>query len=126
MLRGTLARPDAQHAQYGDSEYLETQASDDPARSMMNRLYDRVGQFDHLRSHHLFAFSDRPDHTTNSLYRERKIPILLMEQRIGTSKKLGEAVDRRGPARIRRAADRDHGPDRSRAAESIPPVLPGK
>ena len=30
-----------------------------------------------------------PDGTTNALYRERKIPVLLMEQRIATGKKLG-------------------------------------
>jgi hypothetical protein len=30
-----------------------------------------------------------PDGTTNALFRERKIPVLLMEQRIGTGKKLG-------------------------------------
>ena len=34
-------------------------------------------------------FNDAPANTTNWLWKERRVPVLLMEQRIGTCPKLG-------------------------------------
>src|SRR5271157_1977259 len=38
------------------------------------------------------AAADQVDHSASSLYRQRGIPVVLMEQRIGTSKKLGRRL----------------------------------
>jgi Zinc carboxypeptidase/Cytosolic carboxypeptidase N-terminal domain len=73
-------------------EYLETQASDDHARSLMNRFFTALVSSTTFDPSQPLRVSDQPDHTANSLYRERKIPVMLMEQRIGTSKKLGRRL----------------------------------
>ena len=107
------------------AEYLESQASDDRARSMMSRFYaDLVGSTTFDPSTPL-RFSDRPDHTTNSLYRERKIPVLLMEQRIGTSKKLRRRLTVEDRLEFGGRLIAIMGQTVIRAAATIPPVLPG-
>jgi hypothetical protein len=73
-------------------EYLETQASDATSRLGVNRLFENLvasSSFDPVGGP---RFSDHPDHSANSLYRQREIPVVLMEQRIGTSKKLGRRL----------------------------------
>jgi hypothetical protein len=39
--------------------------------------------------------NDRPGNTTNALWNERKVPVLLLEQRISTSRKLGAGQSRK-------------------------------
>ena len=61
-------------------------------RAMMHRLFDRLvatTSFDPSRPK-LTLFSAGPGNSTNSIWREARIPMLLMEQRIGPSeRKLG-------------------------------------
>jgi hypothetical protein len=71
------------------AEYIDTQAADAATRSLMSRFFDMLVASTTFDPGRPLRFADRPDHTTNSLYRERKIPVMLMEQRISMSKKLG-------------------------------------
>ena len=69
-------------------EYLETQAEDEPTLGMMRKLSENLvakTSFDPTKE---IRPGVRPDHTTTSLYQERRIPVLTMEQRIGTNRKL--------------------------------------
>ena len=70
-------------------EFLDTEASDELTLRLMRR-FDRLlaekTTFD--RSTPLAVYRLAPD-DTNSLYGQARIPVLLMEQRISTSKKLG-------------------------------------
>jgi hypothetical protein len=71
------------------NEYLETQAGPGPAQTLMQRLFERLTaatSFD--PSAERLRTSSQPAGTTNSLFTERGIPVVLMEQRIGFSKKL--------------------------------------
>jgi hypothetical protein len=74
------------------AEYLETQVNDLDLRDLMSRFFAELVATTTFDPSQPLRFTEQPDHTTNSLYRERKIPVLLMEQRIGTSKKLGRRV----------------------------------
>jgi hypothetical protein len=71
------------------AEYLETQANDDASQAKL-RQFSGV-----LRAETTFdpsrepTVSSSPSDTTNSLWTERQVPAMLMEQRIGTSRKLG-------------------------------------
>ncbi|MGV3724710.1 MAG: M14-type cytosolic carboxypeptidase [Actinomycetota bacterium] len=70
------------------AEYIDTLADDPASRALVERflkgLVDRT-TFDPSRPPSFGAGAG----TTNSVYAERKIPAVLMELRIGTSKKLG-------------------------------------
>ncbi|MBI3878666.1 MAG: hypothetical protein HY301_01195 [Verrucomicrobia bacterium] len=71
------------------TEYVDTFADDDASQAMMQRLYTNLVKktsFDPARK---LGINKNPSNTTNSLYTERKVPVLLMEQRTGRSKKLG-------------------------------------
>ena len=71
------------------TEYVDTFADDDASQAMMQRLYTNLvakTSFDPSRK---LGIGKNPSNTTNSLYTERKVPVLLMEQRTGPSKKLG-------------------------------------
>ena len=71
------------------AEYLDTEAHDESTLKLMRRFDQLLVQktsFDPSRN--LMVAKMAPD-DTNSLYREAKVPVLLMEQRITTSKKLG-------------------------------------
>jgi hypothetical protein len=73
------------------NEYLETLADDPRSRAVMGRFLKQLSEattFDPGPGQ-LLRVGSRPDHSTNSLHTERMIPVMLMEQRIGTSKKLG-------------------------------------
>lgn len=75
------------------SEYLESQATDDRERALMSRFSDELvasTSFDPSAKLRLAAAND---HTTNVLYQERKIPVLLMEQRIATNRKLNRHLN---------------------------------
>ncbi len=76
------------------NEYLETMADDEPQQAMMHRLFaELVTQttFDPSRPK-LTIFSPGPGNTTNSIWREARVPMMLLEQRIGPSRKLGRIV----------------------------------
>lgn len=71
------------------AEYLDTQADHEPTQKLMERFYDALvarTRFDPSRK---LRFNDGPANTTNWLWKERRVPVMLMEQRIGTSQKLG-------------------------------------
>jgi hypothetical protein len=69
------------------NEYVETQAQGDSARALISRFFDELSTTTFDPSGPL-RFAAQADHTTNSLYAERKIPVLLMEQRITSNRKL--------------------------------------
>jgi hypothetical protein len=71
------------------AEYIDTQADDESTQKMMQRFFDMLvakTSFDPSRK---LRFNDAPGNTTNCLWKERRVPVLLMEQRIGSSSKLG-------------------------------------
>ena len=70
-------------------EYLDTQSDDEPTQQLMQRFYDALVAKTSFDPNQKFRVSDKPGNTTNFLWNERKVPVLLMEQRIGTSQKLG-------------------------------------
>jgi hypothetical protein len=79
------------------SEYLETQADDEPTKKFLQRFFDTLVARTTFDPGQKLRFNDKPVNTTNVLWNERRVPVLLMEQRIGTGKKLGHrpAVDDR-------------------------------
>ena len=56
---------------------------------MMRRLFDTLAAKTSFDPSQKLNLKDKPGDTTNWLWNERKVPVLLMEQRISTSKKLG-------------------------------------
>ncbi|MEO8429005.1 MAG: M14-type cytosolic carboxypeptidase [Verrucomicrobiota bacterium] len=70
-------------------EYLDTQSDDEPTQQLMQRFYDALVAKTTFDPNQKFRVSDKPGNTTNFLWKERKVPVLVMEQRIGTSMKLG-------------------------------------
>jgi hypothetical protein len=74
------------------NEYLETQAGDALSRMRVNRLFEQLVANSSFDPAGRPRFNDQPDHSANSLYRQRGIPVVLMEQRIGMSKKLGRRL----------------------------------
>jgi len=74
------------------AEYLETQASDASSRRRINRFFEELAASTSFDPVDRLRFDNRTDHATNSLYRQRGIPVVLMEQHIGTSKKLGRRL----------------------------------
>ena len=72
------------------AEYLQTEADDPAVQARMQLLLDKLiaeTSFDPTSAK--VRIGDNPRNTTNVLYKERKIPIVLMEQRISAGKKLG-------------------------------------
>jgi len=71
-------------------EYVATQAVDEQSLTKMNVIYDRLlaaTSFDPSAPQKLRT-SERASGNTNWLYQEARIPVMLMEQRIGFSTKL--------------------------------------
>jgi len=71
-------------------EYVATQADDERSLARMNAMYDRLlaaTSFDPSPPQKLRT-AERPSGNTNWLYQEDRIPVMLMEQRIGFSTKL--------------------------------------
>jgi hypothetical protein len=71
------------------SEYLETFANEEAALKPMRKLYDLLVErstFDPVRK---VETRTLPPDTTNSLWTDHKVPVMLMEQRISAGKKLG-------------------------------------
>jgi hypothetical protein len=72
------------------AEYLQTQADDPATRALMQVFHETlVAETTFDPTGPTVRVGATPDGTTNALFRERKIPVLLMEQRISTGKKLG-------------------------------------
>jgi hypothetical protein len=71
-------------------EYIDTMADDAAILKPMQRVYDLLVEHSSFDpSSKLVVTHKTPADTTNSLFIEHQIPAMLMEQRIGTSKKLG-------------------------------------
>jgi len=70
-------------------EYLATQCDDEAVQKMMQRFFDLLVEKTSFDPSQKFRVNDQPADTTNWLWKERKVPVLLMEQRIATSQKLG-------------------------------------
>ena len=71
------------------TEYMATQVAAEPAQKLMQRFYDALVAKTSFDPNQQLRFNDTPANTTNCLWKERRVPVLLMEQRIGTSLKLG-------------------------------------
>jgi hypothetical protein len=70
------------------NEYIETMADVDPQQARYHRLFDQLvatTTFDPSRPKLTIFAGTGPGNTTNSIWREAKVPMALMEQRIGPS-----------------------------------------
>ena len=74
------------------TEFLETQADDPSVLALMRRLDDTLTARTTFDPSHPLAVNAKPISDTNSLWRQRKVPVLLMEQRISASPKLGRRL----------------------------------
>jgi hypothetical protein len=70
-------------------EHLDTQADDAETLKMMQRFFDALAEKTSFDPSQKLNVKKQPGNTTNVLWNERKVPVLLMEQRISTSRKLG-------------------------------------
>ena len=71
------------------AEYLDTMVDDAAGQAKLQRLFTRLvaeTSFDPSRK---LGIVTAPGNTTNVLWKERRVPIALMEQRVGPSAKLG-------------------------------------
>jgi hypothetical protein len=71
------------------AEYLETHAKQERALASIRRLSEQLVNQTTFHPSRELAVRDEPTTTANALSREYGVPVVLMEQRIGTSKKLG-------------------------------------
>ncbi|MBI4326410.1 MAG: hypothetical protein HY674_14270 [Chloroflexi bacterium] len=71
------------------AEFMDTQADDEPVLALFRRFEAILMEKTSFDPTQRLAVRNAPGNTTNSLYEERRIPVLLMEQRIGFSQKLG-------------------------------------
>ena len=78
------------------NEYVETMVDTEPQQAMMQRLFRALvttTTFDPSGPARLRIFAGTgPANTTSSIWREAQIPMALMEQRIGPSKKAGHII----------------------------------
>jgi hypothetical protein len=70
-------------------EHLDTQVDDVATQKLMQRFYDALAARTTFDPSQQLRINDKPGNTTNALWNERKVPVLLLEQRISTSRKLG-------------------------------------
>jgi hypothetical protein len=70
-------------------EHLDTQVDDEGTQKMMQRFYDALAARTTFDPSQKLRINNKPGNTTNALWKERKVPVLLLEQRIGMSRKLG-------------------------------------
>ncbi|KAF0176981.1 MAG: peptidase M14 carboxypeptidase A [Limisphaerales bacterium] len=71
------------------AEYLDTMVDDEPGQARLQRLFAKLvadTSFDPSRK---LGIVLTPTNTTNVLWKERRVPVALMEQRVGPSAKLG-------------------------------------
>lgn len=77
------------------NEYVETMADTDPQQARFHRLFERLvatTTFDPSRPKLTIFAGSGPANSTNSLWREARVPVALMEQRIGPSRKAGRIM----------------------------------
>ena len=74
------------------AEYMDTQAADAVTQQLMQRFFDALNQKTSFDPSRKFGVNASPGDTTNSLWEDRRIPVMLMEQRIGLSRKLGRRL----------------------------------
>lgn len=77
------------------AEYVETPVQEASERVVMNRFFEALSSTTSFDPSAKLRFAAADDHTTNSLYRQRKIPVALMEQRIGVNRKLNRRLTER-------------------------------
>ena len=74
------------------NEYLDTMVDAEPQHSMLHRFFDLAVQrtsFDPSRPKLTVSLAGSgPGNTTNVIWREAQVPMMLLEQRIGPSRKL--------------------------------------
>ncbi|HSI33322.1 MAG: M14-type cytosolic carboxypeptidase [Phycisphaerae bacterium] len=70
-------------------EYVSTFAEDADVLKRMRRFEDLLVERTSYDPSHRLTVGKVPGNTTNALWTEAKVPVMLMEQRIGPSKKLG-------------------------------------
>jgi hypothetical protein len=71
------------------TEFLDTHCDDDAMLKRMTVLYDNLVEKSSFDPSRKLGVGGTVATDTNSLWHERRVPVLLMEQRIGFSKKLG-------------------------------------
>jgi hypothetical protein len=69
-------------------EWMGTQVDDPPTLERLQRLFHRLSKETTFDPHRL-TVSVSPGNSTNVLWKEKRIPVALTEQRIGPSQKLG-------------------------------------
>jgi murein tripeptide amidase MpaA len=77
------------------NEYVDTMVDAEPQQAMFHRLFERLvaeTAFDPSRPKLSIFAGSGPGNTTNSIWREARVPIALMEQRIGPSRKAGRIL----------------------------------
>ena len=74
------------------TEFLETQADDPAVLALMRRLHDTLAARTTFDPSSPLGVNTKPISDTNSLWRQRKVPVVLMEQRISASPKLGRRL----------------------------------
>jgi murein tripeptide amidase MpaA len=77
------------------NEYIETMADAEPYQARYHRLFDRLVStttFDPSNPKLRIFAGSGPANTTNSIWREAKVPMALVEQRIGPSRKHGRIM----------------------------------
>jgi hypothetical protein len=72
------------------NDHVTTMVDDAAKKEMMNRLFDHLSQETSFDPSHKLAFANSGG-STNSLWKEKKVPVMLMEQRISPGAKLGHA-----------------------------------
>ena len=70
------------------TEYLDTMADDDAIHKRLRRFTDTLAATTSFDPSRPLSIATVPANTANCLWKERQIPVLLMEQRIGPSAKL--------------------------------------
>lgn len=70
-------------------EHLDTQVDDEAVLKRMQRFYDMLSEQSTFDPSQKLNIKKLPGNTANYLWTERKVPVLLMEQRISRSQKLG-------------------------------------
>jgi hypothetical protein len=74
------------------AEYLQTQVDDPGVRRRMERFEERLVATTSFAPSRPLGVSAATDPTTNALWKERGVPVLLMEQRIGSSPELNRRL----------------------------------
>ena len=74
------------------NEYLETNATDEPNLKRIRKFYDLLTSQSSFDPPRPLVLTTEPVTTTDSLYAQKRIPVMLMEQRITPGKKFDHAL----------------------------------